>query len=201
MSSFLRWGGYNMVVPILLGAGAGLALGYISDHLFGDGEYSGGEALFDVAGGALGGAVMKPIGVMAGRAFTVGRAHASTATSFAISTVDDAVGAAAAIASGQLRPIGIGVTTGYFGDQYTRMKMSSDPRSERNASNVGSGGTSSGRTVKPSVPSTTIKAMGMGKVSRKACPKGYRLVKHKGRFVCLRDDLVILGNKIISRSR
>lgn len=185
MSNSLRWGGYNMVLPILLGAGAGLALGYISDHLFGDGEYSGGEALFDAAGGALGGAVLKPIGVMAGRAFTVGRAHASTATSFAISTVDDAVGAAAAIASGQLRPIGIGVTTGYFGDQYTRMKMSPDSRSERNASEVGSGGTTSGktsggRTIKPT------KFIDSRGETRHSCPRGYELQRIGKRFMCVK---------------
>jgi len=193
MSSSLRWGGYNMVLPILLGAAGGLALGYISDHLFGDGEYSGGEALFDAAGGALGGAVLKPIGVMAGRAFTVGRAHFSTATSFAISTVDDAVGAAAAIASGQLRPIGIGVTTGYFGDQYTRMKLSPDSRSEQNASDVGSGGTPSGK--KPTnVAQKRINAMisreGFSTAERKICGKGYSLVKRRGSWTCVRDGFL-----------
>ena len=60
-----------------------------------------------------------------------------------------------------------------------------------------SGGTSKSKdVVKPRVPQTTIKAMGMGRVSKRACPPGYRLVRRKGKFICLRNDLTIVGSKL-----
>ena len=169
-------------VPALIGAGVGLGLGYVSDYLFGDGEYSGGEAFFDAAGGALGGAVLKPVGVMAGRVYTVGRAHASKATSFAISTVDDAVGAAASVVSGNIKPIGIGVATGILGDQYTRMKLqSSASRSERNASDVGAGGIPSSYRK----PDQHFRKTSEGKKLKKiTCPPGHELVEWKGKLFC-----------------
>ncbi len=45
----------------LLGAGLGLAGGYLWDHYLGDGDYTAREAVVDTAGGAVGGSVLKPV--------------------------------------------------------------------------------------------------------------------------------------------
>lgn len=45
----------------MIGAGVGLATGYLWDHFLGDGDYTAREAVVDTAGGALGGSVLKPV--------------------------------------------------------------------------------------------------------------------------------------------
>jgi hypothetical protein len=79
----------------------------------------------------------------------------------------------------------------------TIISQSSERSSPSYQQSGSSGGTSKSKdVVKPRVPQTTIKAMGMGRVSKRACPPGYRLVRRKGRFICLRNDLTIVGSKL-----
>ena len=80
-------------------------------------------------------------------------------------------------------------------DMYKPLSQSSEGSSQSYQQNGSSGGTLK-KVVKPSVPQTTIKAMGMGRVSKRACPPGYKLVRRKGKFICLRNDLTILGGKL-----
>ena len=84
---------------------------------------------------------------------------------------------------------------GHKMDIYNPLSQSSEGSSPSYQQNGSSGGTLK-KVVKPSVPQTTIKAMGMGRVSKRACPPGYKLVRRKGKFICLRDDLTILGGKL-----
>ena len=46
---------------MIIGAGLGLAGGYVWDHYLGDSDYTAREALIDTAGGALGGSVVRPL--------------------------------------------------------------------------------------------------------------------------------------------
>jgi hypothetical protein len=46
---------------VIIGAGLGLAGGYLWDHFLGDSDYTAREALVDTVGGALGGSLLKPI--------------------------------------------------------------------------------------------------------------------------------------------
>ncbi len=185
-----------MALPaILIGGAVGFVGGYIADQIIGDGEYSVGEAFFDAAGGAMGGAVLKPIGIMGGRALSVGRAHVDDGVKFAIRTVDDAVGAIAGVTSGQMKPIGIGVTTGILGDAYTRMRLSesSGSRSERNGPNVGPGDTAFkvGLAYAGSRIAGEIGNRMIGKSYRTTrfgiCREGYVKRKVKGRWMCIRQ--------------
>jgi hypothetical protein len=167
-------------VPVLVGAGFGLVSGYVVDHIWGDGEYSAGEAAFDAAGGALGGSMVKPVTTIGGRALTVGRAHFSKSVGF--SFADDAVGTTAAILSGNVKPIGIGVATSILGDQYThaqREKSSDVGRASEGT--VASGGTSlSGKMITP----TTFRDSRGEK--RQSCPRGYELKRVGKRMMCVK---------------
>ena len=146
----------------------------------GDGEYSVGEAAFDAAGGALGGSAIKAGATIGSRTFTVGRAHFSKSTSF--SYADDAVGTTAAIVSGNIKPIGIAVTTSYLGDQYTHAQSSAS-RSEQNASDVGAGGKLP-NMVKPNF--NKARNVKHGKRRSMFCPEGYELRKVDKKWMCVR---------------
>jgi len=186
MSKFLPWGECKVpawFVAPLIGAGIGLVGGYVVDHYLGDGEYSAGEAAFDAAGGALGGSLAKPVTTVGGRVFTIGRAHFSKSTSF--SFADDAIGTTAAIASGNVKPIGIAVTTSYFGDQYTHAHQSSDV-GRASEGTVASGGTKKFAEHGGYRPFHGKSQKGW-KVGRKGpCRKGYVLSKLDGNWFCVK---------------
>jgi hypothetical protein len=62
-----------MPVPLLayaVAVGAGMATGYVIDHLVGDGRYTKEEAVLDATLGLVGGSVVKPVLRIGGRAKT-----------------------------------------------------------------------------------------------------------------------------------
>lgn len=175
----------------LIGAAGGIALGYTLDHFFGDSDYTGREMFVDSATGALGGGLVRPLTSVGTRFSKVVRHYGDDAYKVGASGVDDLIVAGYITAPMISRParmefIGGAVAGLVYDIAYGK---SPDVSSEQNATDVTSGGTSSGsELVKPAF-GTRYK---MRKEWGGPCPSGYGLHQIKGKFgqrwMCVRKD-------------
>ena len=133
----------------LIGAAGGVALGYTLDHFFGDSDYTGREMFVDSATGALGGGLIRPLTSVVTRGGKVVRHYGDDAYKVGASAVDDLIVAGYITAPMVSRPARMefigGAVAGLVYDIATR--KSPDVSSERNATDVTSGGTSSGKRL------------------------------------------------------
>ena len=172
----------------LIGAAGGVALGYILDHFFGDSDYTGREMFVDSATGALGGGLIRPLTSVGTRFGKVVRHYGDDAYKVGASGVDDLIVAGYITAPMISRPARMefigGAVAGLVYDIATR--KSPDVRSERNASDVTSGGTPPGYKLPNKHYSKDVRGPTKGTVRLKklTCPPGYELVQIKGKPVC-----------------
>ena len=184
----------------LIGAAGGIALGYKLDHIFGDSDYTGREMFVDTATGALGGGLVRPLTSVGTRFGKVVRHYGDDAYKVGASGVDDLIVAGYITAPMISRParmefIGGAVAGLVYDIAYSK---SPDVSSERNATDVTSGGTSSGKKPTNEAQkriSAMISREGFSATERKICGKGYRLVKHtmgrgQARWTCVRDGFL-----------
>ena len=181
----------------LIGAAGGVALGYTLDHIFGDSDYTGREMFVDTATGALGGGLVRPLTSVGTRFGKVVRHYGDDAYKVGASGVDDLIVAGYITAPMISRParmefIGGAVAGLVYDIAYSK---SPDVSSERNATDVTSGGT---------LP--TLEKQILDKWSYKGGPrpfkqptgkypnfrraKGYKLMQYNGKALCVRRDIV-----------
>jgi hypothetical protein len=175
----------------LIGAAGGLVLGYIIDHTLGDSDYSAKEAFVDASTGAVGGGLIGPVMRVGSRSNKVIR-HSAHRGYTAGAGVTESLLLAGYVTKPMIsRPARMELLAGTVAslvyDIATR--QSPDVRSERNASDVTSGGTSLGsELVKPAFGSRYK----MRKEWGGPCPSGYGLHQIKGKFgqrwMCVRKD-------------
>jgi len=159
-------------------------VGYTLDHFFGDSEYSGKEAFVDGTTGLIGGGLVNPVIKVGSRVNKVIKYGGDDAVK-AITKGEMIMTAGyvtAPMASAPVRKELIGgAVAGLVYDVASRMSPGS--RSERNASDVGPGGTSLGRGRK------TMQKMvkPVYRKGRDPCPPGYSLRTRNGRRMCVMD--------------
>ena len=169
----------------LIGAAGGIALGYTLDHIFGDSDYTGREMFVDTATGALGGGLVRPLTSVGTRFGKVVRHYGDDAYKVGASGVDDLIVAGYITAPMISRParmefIGGAVAGLVYDIAYSK---SPDVSSERNATDVTSGGTPSGKGKK------TMQKMvkPVYRKGRDPCPPGYSLRTRNGKRMCVMD--------------
>ena len=140
----------------------------------------------------IGGGLLKPIGQTLGRTVKYGKNLADDIYRVGAVTYDEIIAAGYILAPMVSKPARIeiigGIVAGYVYDLATR--QSPDSRSERNASDVGSGGNRP-QTMKPMLSDSSIRwnlknGYSMHATTEHACGLGYRLVKRKGKYVCVK---------------
>ena len=143
----------------------------------------------------IGGGLFKPIGQTLGRTVKYGKNLADDIYRAGAVTYDEIIAAGYIMAPMVSKPARIeiigGIVAGYVYDLATR--QSPDVSSERNATDVTSGGTSSGKkqtNVAQKRISDMISREGFSTTERKICGKGYSLVKRRGRWTCVRDGFL-----------
>ena len=181
----------------LIGAAGGVALGYTLDHIFGDSDYTGREMFVDTATGALGGGLVRPLTSVGTRFGKVVRHYGDDAYKVGASGVDDLIVAGYITAPMISRParmefIGGAVAGLVYDIAYGK---SPDVRSERNASDVTSGGNTPGVYVpKTGHETRNGKILGNG-----SCKKGFhpRWHTHKnGDFSAICVPNKLRGKKV-----
>ena len=176
-------------VAPLIGAAGGIALDYTIDHFFGDSEFTAREAFVAGTTGALGGGLVRPGLTVGSRFGKVVRNYGDDTYKVGASAVDDLIVAGYISAPMVSRParmefIGGAVAGLVYDIAYGK---SPDVRSERNASDVASGGTSSGKKSK--IPRNAFRSV-RGKYPNFSCPKGYTLMNWEGKMVCVLNKFV-----------
>ena len=165
-------------------------MGYALDHFVGDGEYSGEEAFVDAATGAIGGGLVNPLVKVGSRANKVIKYGGDDAVKVVTKTDQVMVAGyvtAPMVSAPVRRELVGGVVAGFAYDIATQSPGS---RSERNASKVGSGGNTPGQK-RPMLSDASIRwnlknGYSMHATTEHACGLGYRLVKRKGKYVCVK---------------
>ena len=169
----------------LIGAAGGLALGYTLDHIFGDSDYTGREMFVDTATGALGGGLVRPLASVGTRFGKVVRHYGDDAYKVGASGVDDLIVAGYITAPMISRPARMefigGAVAGLVYD--IAHSKSPDVRSERNASDVTSGGTPSRKSKNMLAPTSFRDSRGE---TRQSCPRGYELRRVGKRMMCVK---------------
>lgn len=136
------------LAPVVAG-GLGFLGGYVLDQVFGDGDYTPREMAISTGTSMIGGGLLKPIGQTLGRTVKYGKNLADDVYRAGAVTYDEIIAAGYILAPMVSKPARIeivgGIVAGYVYDIATR--QSPDVRSEQNASDVTSGGTSSGKKL------------------------------------------------------
>ena len=148
-------------------------MGYALDHFVGDGEYSGEEAFVDAATGAIGGGLVNPLVKVGSRANKVIKYGGDDAVKVVTKTDQVMVAGyvtAPMVSAPVRRELVGGVVAGFAYDLAT--KQSPDVRSERNASDVASGGTPSRKSKNMLAPTSFRDSRGE---TRQSCPRGYEV--------------------------
>ena len=172
------------LAPVVAG-GLGFLGGYVLDQLFGDGDYTPREMFISTGTSMIGGGLLRPVGQTLGRTVKYGKNLADDIYRAGAVTYDEIIAAGYIMAPMVSKPARIevagGIVAGYVYDYATR--QSPDVRSERNASDVTSGGTPSGYKK----PRRQFgKRNGKVVETRIYCSPGFELVKYKGKFYCRR---------------
>lgn len=179
---------------MIIGAGLGLAGGYVWDHYLGDSDYTAREAVIDTAGGALGGSLLKPIvkgttklGKGLWRFKRGGGAISQIGKAEAIETVGYVYAGQTLLQSPKYaRGAAAVIGTGYAYDYFKSLESSSESYQQ----NGGSGGTppsrrfknidaipAGSRVTKPIWKTTSKHAYGGVKSGYHYCKKGWLLVR------------------------
>ena len=140
----------------------------------------------------IGGGLLRPVGQTLSRFGKVVRNYGDDVYKVGASFTDDLIVAGYITAPMVSRPVRMEIIGGAIAGLVYDIAYGKSPdvRSERNASDVTSGGTSSGE--KPMLSDSTIRWMLQNQpysrdaITEHACGVGYRLVKRKGKFVCVK---------------
>ena len=176
----------------LIGAAGGVVLGYTLDHFFGDSDYTGREMFVDSATGALGGGLIRPLTSVGTRFGKVVRHYGDDAYKVGASGVDDLIVAGYITAPMISRParmefIGGAVAGLVYDIAYGK---SPDVSSERNATDVTSGDTLTGKVTGYELTDKQVRRL-LSPNSRydyNPCVKGYVPRRHKGRWICVKKS-------------
>lgn len=173
----------------IVGAAGGIALGYVLDHTLGDSDYSGKEIFVDATTGAVGGGLVGPMMRVGSRANKVIRHSGRQGYKVGAGATESLLLAGYVTKPMISRPARMELFAGSAAALVYDIAYGKSPdvRSERNASDVASGGTSLGKKSK--IPRKAFRSV-RGKYPNYSCPKGYSLMNWEGKMVCVLNKFV-----------
>ena len=165
------------------------------DHTLGDSDYSGKEMFVDATTGAVGGGLVGPMMRVGSRANTAIRHTGSQGYKVGAGVTESLLVAGYVTKPMISRPARMELLAGTVASLVYDIAYSKSPdvSSERNATDVTSGGTPSGKKPTNEAQkriSAMISREGFSATEPKICGKGYRLVKHTGRWTCVREGFL-----------
>jgi hypothetical protein len=181
----------------LFGAAGGVALGYILDHTLGDSDYSGKEMFVDATTGAVGGGLVGPMMRVGSRANTAIRHTGSQGYKVGAGVTESLLVAGYVTKPMISRPARMELLAGTVASLVYDIAYSKSPdvSSERNATDVTSGGTLP--TLEKQILDKWSYKGGprpfkqpTGKYPNFRCAKGYKLMQYNGKALCVRRDIV-----------
>jgi hypothetical protein len=172
----------------VIGVAGGVALGYILDHTFGDSDYTGREMFVDAATGAVGGGLVSPVMRVGSRANKVIRHSGRQGYKVGAGATESILIAGYVSKPMISRPARMELLAGTAASLVYDIAYGKSPevRSERNASDVTSGGTSPGIKIPSSLRDPSKGFYKGGKWIVNPCKPGHVPRKIRGRWVCVK---------------
>jgi hypothetical protein len=176
----------------LFGAAGGVALGYILDHTLGDSDYSGKEMFVDATTGAVGGGLVGPMMRVGSRANTAIRHTGSQGYKVGAGVTESLLVAGYVTKPMISRPARMELLAGTVASLVYDIAYSKSPdvSSERNATDVTSGDTLSGKVTGYELTDKQVRRLldPNPRYDYNPCVKGYVPRKHKGRWICVKKS-------------